>query len=462
MLFFIEKLNYFFRILFIGAVFLTVATVLWMCMRKRMKKTGHIRFLYGFLLVSGSSALLIFSVGVICLCLPQNLFQNNWTLFFFGWYMMSGMSTSIFHMVLFGIWFCGFLQSGYKLVKESNQNQDLYQWNQPVADPRILDRFYQVAEEIGTKKGALLFYNPAVSMPFLKGVRCPVVVIPFMEFSLEEQILIFAHELTHLKYSDIITRYLIRIIFLFYWFLPFEETWMNEVKELQESRCDIEVCRRYGAYFSAGGYYKMIVSIVERQGTLCKQGRDDWFSFLSGSGEQLEQRIDNMSWYQHGTHGKGGQVMAVMVSSLLLFLTSAACAVLPDAVVLQDIGVEQYGISDNIPRISWDHAFLRSQEKENCQIQWEVLTRYVLEPGVQIVSEPVQAIEGDQLSLLVMSGTKEYEVGLLSGDKKMTILHDREIAGVNLELTHMEYSLYICNNGEEELEIEMYCAQAKQ
>lgn len=457
MLFLVEKLNYFVRIVLVGAVFLTAAAFLWQLMRKWMKKSGHIHFLYGFMLFSGAGAMILFLSGIVCMCLPQDVFHDRWTLFFSGWYVMSGISTTILNMTLTGIWFVGFLKSGSRIAENNKGYRYLFQLNQPVSDPEMLERFERAARKNGLKKIPLLFVNEAVRIPVLEGILSPAVVIPAENFSPEEQMLMFAHELTHLKHCHLLFRYGVYAIFMVYWFVPLESVWMEELVELQESLCDIAVCSNYGTYFSASRYFNMILSISGGMKNFCPERRSYQIPGLAGNVSQLQRRIGNMSGYYFGVR-KNAAIPALAVGcSLLLLLVAATGAIVPDVLFLQDVRVDNAWKNDINNEMLLEKSGGIENQREGSILQKNTLTQYTLEPGAELVSDVFSAAEGEKFALIIMSSVGGYEIGL-KGQKNFVIIPDaQENVSLNLELTDREYSLYIFNNGNEKIEMEIYC-----
>lgn len=459
MLFLVEKLNYLVRSILVGAMFLTAASVLRHCMGKQMKKSGSIRFLYGFMLISEVGVLLIFLSAVICMVLPQNMFHNNWTFFSSGWYVLAGVIIPWLNLAVTGIWITGVIRKGLKIAEQNRRFRVLYRFNQPVSDPDVLDRFDQVAKRAGLKKSPLLFRNIAVTVPFLKGICNPAVVLPAGNFSQEEQVLIFAHELTHLKHRDLLFRSVAHAVFTIFWFLPMEDGWLEEIVELQESLCDIEVCRNYGKCFSAKEYFNMILEISDGQRVYGRSRNSYQVSELSESMSQLQRRIGNMSGYRYGQRRKGIFLTTMAGSGVILFLVITAGTVLPDMLILRDERVEKAGESDKIQWVAREGSFSVSDEEKNCELQWNILTSYTLEPGMQIISEAFHAAEGEKLALIVMSSAGGYEIGLKNQEKTVVIPDAQEYVSLNLELADMETCLYIRNNGKEKMEMEIYCTR---
>lgn len=467
MLFFIDKLNLFMRFVMAGTCFLLAVTGILLFLHKWLKQSGHIRFLYVLMLFSGVGAMAVFLAGVVCICLPFNIFLNRWTFFVTGWTAASGAVRVPFFLTAAGFWAAGLLWKGYKSWKEQKSLQYLFQMNQPVTDPQIRTCFQNVADETGIRNVPLLFSNAAVEVPFLKGIRHAVIIIPEKPLSLQEQVLAFAHELSHCKRHDLFYRYFLRMVFWLYWFFPLNELYMDIFVELQETLCDIDVCRRCRSYFNATTYYTTILSITSRRWNLTEIKNSLPVSSLSEHESQLRRRIGNMSGYQNGTRRKG-IVMVVTLLCCVLFLGDLLIGMYwPDFLIGHEDVVKQIEIDEGISEIFLSGSEMgspqileeKSREKEGTELKWDRLTSYRLKPGEQISSEPFQGTEGEILVLMIAASEAGYEVRLVNRKETVFLSRMDDTASLNLKMEDVEYRLFIRNSGTNELQMELFCTR---
>lgn len=495
MLFFIEKLNYFIYILLVGAIFLTVSVFLCRCIRKKMKQSGYLYILYGFMLFSGSIVALALSLGMICLILPQDIiFMHKWTFFFSGWYRMyGGAAVVVVTVAVVVLWGVGL---GRKLVEIQQKFKEMNKWyqlNRLVLELQIQECFQKVAEQVQVKRIPMLFCNPAVRIPFLKGIRYPAVIIPQKSFLPEEQTVAFAHELTHLKHHDLLVRYFFQGIFAVYWFVPLEDIWEQELIELQESLCDIAVCKCYKDCFSASTYYQVILNMAGSVQERYENRNGYLISELSNAAGQMERRIGNMSDYRRRIPGTGWQAAINAGGAVWLLLILLVGLLLCDILFLQNgqieiakrnnmvfwgssekaeadfmnqetdlknqeihLAEEEAGLLDTSDDFTKEELSLSAGE--NC-FEWDNLVQYTLKPGEEICSEQFHAEDGDVLALFVIASSNAYEIGLKNNGEKVIVSHAEENASINLELAESDYKVYIRNLGDGELKIEMYCTR---
>lgn len=455
------------RFITIGALFLLLVTGVLFSMHKWLKKSGYIRFLYVVMLLSAAGAAGIFLMGVIYVCLPFNIFLNRWTFYIMGWKAASGGADGPFAAAVAGIWIAGIIRSFCSNRKEEKALFCLCRMNQPITDCRIQDRFYDVAVKAGIKNVPMLFSNTAVSIPFLKGIRRAAVILPENPLSSQEQILVFAHELTHYRNHDLFYRYFLKIVLGIYWFFPLGSMWMEMLVELQETLCDIEVCRSYGNSFSAKIYYSTILSISSRKMNLPVQKSGWQISGLAEHISQLERRIGNMFGYRNGTRRKGIETI-IMVAVSFLFLGNVFTGMYwPDILVGMDKVSTEIELHMEVSEIFMDglEADIKdiikgADGKKNQQkLQWDRLTSYTLEPGQQISSERFSGSTDKNLAILIVASRPGYEVRLMNTNEIVFDSRMDDTASLNLGMQDTDYHLYICNTTGAVLNLEMYCTR---
>ncbi len=416
------------------------------------------------------------------------------------------------------LWGIGLFCKIADLRKKFKEIQYWYQMNEPAADWNMLNAFEQTAEQLQLKRIPFLFVNPAVQIPFLKGIRYPAVVFPKKRFSAQEQQAAFAHELMHYKHHDLWVRYFFQGIFILYWFIPLEAVWEEELIEVQESLCDIAVCRQYQDYFSAPLYFQLIVEIAGNV-RKCYETPKQLISKLLDSAGQLERRIGNMANYRKRVPGRAwksmlraGSAVGILLAlwSGLFFLnlfigendqihyhaasysdyhgnTEFGSAAKFDAETeeisehLSDLEAE--GISEHLSDLEAEEisghlsdleaeeisGHLSDSEAEGASRQdsssdserfiWESLTQYQLNPGERLCSESFRGKEGEMFICMLVASHADYEIGIYSNGQKIILPESKENACINLELSDADYRVYIQNQKKEELKLEMFCAR---
>lgn len=476
MLFLNDKLNLYFRWITIGTVFLLCASCFLGCLQKKLKQSGYIRFLYVFMILSGAGAAFLFLAGLICVFSPYHIFADRWTFFMTGWRAASGKMQFPFIIVAGCVWTAGVIRSGYEYYEEQKYLKTLYMLNQPITDAQMRNSFECAAEKAEIKNIPLLFSNQAVRMPCIKGILCPAIIIPAYSLSSHEQMLVFAHELEHYSRHDLILRYFQRCVLAVYWFLPIRSFWMELFVELQETLCDIEVCRSYGNRFSAKMYYMTILS-MSVQGQERQEKTDSWFvSRLADQAGQLVQRIGNMAGYRSGSRKKGFAAAVTAAGSILFLVNIFAGIYWPDIFSNQNENINNINQTlrcDEVTMTAGNAQIGDKQEetgdkeetddleriKQNQELKWKELTVYHLASGEKIGSEVFRGEEGRTLIFMATASEGGYEVRLMNGEYPVAVYRMEETGSLNVELHNDNYRLDICNPEDYDIKIEMYCAR---
>lgn len=380
------------------------------------------------------------------------------------------------------LWGIGLFCKIADLRKKFKEIQYWYQMNEPAADWNMLNAFEQAAEQLQLKRIPFLFVNPAVQIPFLKGIRYPAVVFPKKSFSVQEQRAAFAHELMHYKHHDLWIRYFFKGIFILYWFIPLEAVWEEELIEVQESLCDIAVCRQYQEYFSAPLYYQLIVEIAGNV-RKCYETPKHLISKLLDSAGQLERRIGNMADYRKRVPGRAWKSMLRVGSAVGILLTLWSGLFFLNLFIGENdqihyhassksdyhgntefgfvakLDAEAERISGQFSDSEAEGAFRQYSSSDSERFIWESLTQYQLNPGERLYSESFRGKEGEMFICMLVASHADYEIGIYSNGQKIILPESKENACINLELSDADYRVYIQNRKKEELKLEMFCAR---
>lgn len=295
MMFFIEKWNMWCIMMLTGSIFLLLLFLVCRFLGRVWKKRGYLKLYYGVLLSACAGALLFFLCAVGSFLLPFPCFVALIPVceaFFsdLGWGEYVGISTSFF-----SAWLTGAVYSIHLFRQEAKRMQNLYRFGRLVQDLQTRQLLFRMASRLRIAHPPVLFWNPAVSVPFLKGIRTPMILLPVMPLSRMDQKLIFLHELNHQKRKDLIVRLFVQVIFLIYWFLPLYCFFAREIEEMQETFCDIAVCRLWKKESDPAAYYNRILFLTAQ-----KKAEGDTFLEHNKRKEksQLEKRVCNMLYYQ--------------------------------------------------------------------------------------------------------------------------------------------------------------------
>lgn len=453
MVFLIEKMGLMIHWWIIGALILLSAVLFWKYFLHRLKRSGWLEFLYLFQAAALVLSFIMFLIGIGSLFREMEYEKITQSFTMWGHGVAGLYLEIILKTTVPFLWLSGIILHIFRKWKWKKNERKLYAFNEVIADPVTQDIFSAVVQKNGLRREPMLFQNQAVRIPFLKGIIHPVVIIPEKEFSNEEKTLIFAHELHHLKMGDLLVRYLLELIFLIYWFIPFEEYWLEELIEIQETLCDISVCNLFGESFSAESYFSMILHISS--GTEKISGkRNRGIRLLEDIG-YLEKRVMNMLGHQE--HKQNWLYHMGSCAMIGLVLSMVMCtSILDYSKIFHRKGNSVAVVTETKDN---DSARMKSSASTEAQylLQWNDPAEYRLKPGEMVASNSFVGEEAENLVICAVGEHKDYSICLEYNNEIMEIEAENDTTSLNLEMEEKEYVLSFVNTGEENLKIFLYC-----
>lgn len=147
----------------------------------------------------------------------------------------------------------------------------------------MYDCFLEVCKELGIKEGKVdLVFNYKALIPCIGGVFRCYVVLPSMEYSEEEQRVIYYHELTHYKQKNQLLKHLGFLLTVFHFFNPLVWVLQRKVTYWGEYACDDVVIPKVGG---VDNYFDMIDQIAD-----VPTGLDLLLSGIFEEKSQMEKR----------------------------------------------------------------------------------------------------------------------------------------------------------------------------
>jgi beta-lactamase regulating signal transducer with metallopeptidase domain len=108
----------------------------------------------------------------------------------------------------------------------------------PAAETALL------AELCGDRHTPALYRNPLAPTPMLIGLFRPAIILPDRDFTDEQLKSILLHELTHLRRSDVLVKWLAAFACAVHWFNPLVWLLRREIDRACELACDEAVVRK--------------------------------------------------------------------------------------------------------------------------------------------------------------------------------------------------------------------------
>ena len=158
--------------------------------------------------------------------------------------------------------------------------------------------FERIKKVLGIRGRVSLFHNDTVgnSSPFVTGIFHRKVIIPFGEYTEEELKVILYHELTHIKKSDVLFRYLAMAAIIINSINPFVYLLWKAILLWSEADCDaraIDALEQEG--IRKRDYYRVIWGMLE-SGSVNSELLN--YPMLSSAAKSLFRRMEIMDKYR--------------------------------------------------------------------------------------------------------------------------------------------------------------------
>jgi len=159
-----------------------------------------------------------------------------------------------------------------------------------VDDLRALQWVERGAAAMGLKRAPRLAESQAVSVPLMVGVFHPVIVIPsgWREWPSAKLAAVIAHEVSHVRRKDALTRVAALVYQCLFWFSPLGWWLEPRLAELAEQASD-EAAIRTGA--EPTEYATILLSFFDSS---TRQGRVSWHGVSMARGGRARKRIDKV------------------------------------------------------------------------------------------------------------------------------------------------------------------------
>ena len=143
------------------------------------------------------------------------------------------------------------------------RNRKEYAEALPLSDERI----NALIKSYGLKRNISVKYSDRISAPITYGVFKPIIILPkaCLETDFEKLQCIISHEIAHIRYFDIVYKWIITAVTCLYWYNPF--VWIMFVLSERdiETACDKEAIERCGC--SKDDYSDLLISLEEKRCT---------------------------------------------------------------------------------------------------------------------------------------------------------------------------------------------------
>ncbi len=198
------------------------------------------------------------------------------------------------------------------------------------APSHVLRLFGECREKLGIRQTVKVCVQNVITMPAVTGLLRPVLILPESAIKLDEESLrhIFLHELTHLKYGDLIWIRVMNLLNSVYWFHPLVWLCFSKVRADMETLCDRRVLTCMEDR-SQSGYLQTVLYFAGET----HPGRLHAALSLSDGRVKMERRIRGM--FRPRRTKKAASAMALCTAAVLLTASMlTACQPTPEEPVV--------------------------------------------------------------------------------------------------------------------------------
>jgi beta-lactamase regulating signal transducer with metallopeptidase domain len=176
--------------------------------------------------------------------------------------------------VLPGLWSIGVLFGLVRIGRQYREARALVRSACPITDPTIRAELIEVSRVLGLQRSPDLCVNDLTEVPFLFGLRRPVVILPstvVTDFSPEDRRMMLAHELAHVKRYDLAWSFLAGLAQVLFFFHPLVWWATRELRMVQEVCCDEQAIQSTAV--SAHAYGEVLVRVAVKPAMPSQDGQ---------------------------------------------------------------------------------------------------------------------------------------------------------------------------------------------
>ncbi|MBE1556100.1 M56 family metallopeptidase [Sporosarcina limicola] len=195
------------------------------------------------------------------------------------------------------------------IVQNYKANQRIVSLCRLTDDQQIVGMLSICKQEMGISEKIPVYISSSISSPFLSGIFHPRIVLPNVEFQLEELRCIFLHELTHWKRHDAWIKCLLLLINAVHWFNPLVYMARRDIDHFCELSCDESVVKSMNNQ-ERRRYCELILNVLWN----VADQRVKLFSAFSDKQKHLERRITMILKNENFKSKKWIRVSAIMLT----------------------------------------------------------------------------------------------------------------------------------------------------
>ena len=195
-----------------------------------------------------------------------------------------------------------------RLRKMALQRRSEYMWlgKDYPAPLECSDLLETMRKDVGLRHPVSLRQRYGLGSPMTTGIISPKIIIPAGSYREEELMVIFAHELEHIRRKDVLFRLILDIAECVFWFCPLIRLLHPRMTKWSETCCDLRAGERIGSIRD----YMSVVAALQPVAKKDVPGH----AVCMADDEGIEERVMRVKMYQQGMKRKGRSVLLVMLS----------------------------------------------------------------------------------------------------------------------------------------------------
>lgn len=207
---------------------------------------------------------------------------------------------------------------------------------EPLRDEKIIRLIKKINGESGHDVSFCVVQSKEVKMPYIFGLRRPVIALPEVVLSETEWYYILCHEMAHYYHKDLWVRFACEILHIVYWWNPFVYLLRRRLIDFQERYIDMTISSRLDESKRLD-YLSCLIKVARLQPVVY---RDNWIAEFNHKAE-LQGRIKRLLDLQDEMpKGRKRREANILIAILLFIFT----LFLPNFVIFEPDG----GIPDEI------------------------------------------------------------------------------------------------------------------
>jgi len=210
--------------------------------------------------------------------------------------------------------FMAYYITGYLVFRKS-----VMRFSEVVEDDQGISILNRVKQQMNIRGSIELIRSKKVQSPMITGFIRPVFLLPYVDYSEEDLVLIMEHELIHYKHKDIWSKLLMVSANAVHWFNPLVYVMRWRLNTDIEMACDSEVVEGSDTEFRKQ-YGETILSAIHRgneSGTV-------FSTYFYGGMKAMKERLGNI-FDTRGNKRRGIAALCLVIAAVVVIGTLVSC-----------------------------------------------------------------------------------------------------------------------------------------